>query len=319
MLSTSQGSPRKAEHIQRTAVVGLIINVLLTALKGYAGVVAGSRALVADAVHGLSDLTTDVAVIVGAKYWCKPPDDTHPMGHKGIETVISLFIGLMLLLTGVGIAIDSLNALGSDTTSVRPGLFAIAAAAISLVSKEILFRWTLKKAGETGSGALAANAWHHRSDALSSIPVLIAVSASMLCRSLMFLDSIGGVVVSIFIIKAGWKVLQPVIGEVINSAPPVEVVDKMMNAARGVAGVISIHRFRARMQGGGIYVDLHLQVRGDSTVQQGYIIGKQVEDSVMDCDSSVRDVIARIEPFSPCGDADRCRSLGIQGYLQKRK
>jgi len=116
-------------------------------------------------------------------------------------------------------------------------------------------------------------------------------------------------VVSIFIIKAGWKVLQPVIGEVTNSAPPVEVVSKMKNAARAVTGVISIHRFRARMQGGGIYVDLHLQVHGESSVKEGYFIGKAVEVAIMDCDSSVRDVIARIEPFSPCGDADNCQTL----------
>lgn len=319
MPNTSPEFPQKAEPIQRAAVVGLIVNLLLTALKGYAGILAGSRALVADAVHSLSDLTTDAAIIVGARFWCKPPDETHPMGHKGIETVVSLFIGIMLLLTGFGIAIDSLKALGSDTTSVRPGIFAIVVAAVSLMAKEVLFRWTLKKAGETGSGALAANAWHHRSDGLSSIPVLIAVTAPMISRSFMFLDSIGGAVVSIFIIKAGWKVLQPVIGEVTNSAPPVEVVDKMMNAARCVTGVISIHRFRARMQGGGIYVDLHLQVKSDSSVKQGYIIGRQVEESILNCDSSVRDVIARVEPFSPCGDADSCQNTGRSGYLQKRK
>ena len=309
MPSISREPADKAEHIRRAAVAGLVVNVVLTALKGYAGVVSGSRALVADAVHSLSDLTTDIAIIVGARYWCKPPDDSHPMGHKGIETVVSLFIGLMLLLTGAGIAFDSLKALSGDSISVRPGLFAVLVAAVSLISKEILFRWTLKKARQTGSGALAANAWHHRSDGLSSIPVLIAVSASTLSSSMMFLDSIGGAVVSIFIIKAGWKVLQPVIGEVTNSAPPVEVVDKMKNAARGVAGVISIHGFRARMQGGGIYVDLHLQVDGGSSVKEGYFIGKAVEVEILGCDSSVRDVIARIEPFSPCGDADNCQTL----------
>ncbi|MCD6587426.1 MAG: hypothetical protein J7K88_02650, partial [Candidatus Fermentibacteraceae bacterium] len=139
------------------------------------------------------------------------------------------------------------------------------------------------------------------------IPVLVAVAAPVISSSLGFLDSIGGAVVSIFIVNAGWKVLQPVIGEVTNSAPPVEVVNKMMSAARCVAGVISIHRFRARMQGGGIYVDLHLQVSGDYTVYQGYSIGKEVEETIMRSDSSVRDVIARIEPFSPCGDADKCK------------
>ncbi len=316
MQNISQDSPQRAKEVQRAAVAGLIVNVLLSVLKGYAGVLAGSRALIADAVHSLSDLTTDIAVIVGARFWCRPPDETHPLGHKGIETIVSLFIGLMLLLTGVGIAYDSFNAIGRDNSTFKPGLFALLAAAVSLVAKEILFRWTLKKARETGSGALAANAWHHRSDGFSSIPVLLAVAASMISRSMMFLDSIGGAVVSIFIIKAGWNVLKPVIGEVTNSAPPVEVIEKMMKVAESVNGVINIHRFRARMQGGGIYVDLHIQVKAECSVQQGYIIGRQVEESIVKSDSSIRDVIARIEPFSPCGDVDNCQNPGKVGYLQ---
>ncbi len=310
MPNTLQEYPHNAENIQRAAVAGLIVNVLLTVFKGVAGVHAGSRALVADAVHSLSDLATDVAVIVGARFWCRPPDETHPMGHKGIETVVSLFIGLMLVATGAGIAVDSLKTLSSHSSSVKPDLFAVVVAAVSLISKEMLFRWTLRKAENTGSGALAANAWHHRSDGISSIPVLVAVSAPMISRSMSFLDSVGGAVVSIFIVRAGWKVLQPVIGEVTNSAPPARVVNKMMSAARGVSGVISIHRFRARMQGGGIYVDLHVQVSGDNTVYQGYSIGKEIEKTIMSSDSSVRDVIARIEPFSSCGDADNCEECG---------
>ncbi len=316
MQNISQDFPQVAKEIQRTAVAGLIVNILLAILKGYAGVLAGSRALIADAVHSLSDLTTDIAVIVGARFWCRPPDETHPLGHKGIETVVSLFIGLMLLATGIGIAYDSLNALGSENSTLKPGVFALLVATVSLAAKEILFRWTLKKARDTGSGALAANAWHHRSDGFSSIPVLLAISASMISRSMMFLDSIGGAVVSIFIIKSGWNVLKPVIGEVTNSAPPSEVIEKMVKVAQSVNGVINIHRFRARMQGGGIYVDLHIQVEAEYTVQQGYIIGRQVEDSIMNSDSSIRDVIARIEPYSPCGDVDNCHSPGKHGYLQ---
>ncbi len=313
-----QESQDKSEIIQHTAVVGLWVNIILTVLKGYAGVLSGSRALIADAVHSLSDLTTDIAIIVGARFWCKPPDDTHPLGHKGIETVVSLFIGLMLLLTGVGITIDSLKAIGSDSSSIRPSLFAIIAAVLSLVAKEVLFRWTLLKARETGSGALAANAWHHRSDGFSSIPVLVAVTASFFSSSFMFLDSIGGFIVSIFVIKAGWNVLQPVIGEVTNSAPPSEVVSKMKKAAEKETGVISIHKFRARMQGGGIYVDLHLQVDSDIQVIDGYAIGKSVEVCIMECDSSVRDVIARVEPFSPCGDADNCSRLSKGIYSREK-
>ena len=156
MANTLKQSHLKAKEIQQSALAGLIVNVLLSLLKGYAGIASGSRALLADAVHSLSDLTTDIAVIVGARFWCRPPDKSHPMGHRGIETAVSLFIGLMLLVAGLGIGIDSIKSLGENSTSLKPGILAVIAALISLIAKEFLFRWTMKKARETGSGALAA-------------------------------------------------------------------------------------------------------------------------------------------------------------------
>ncbi len=307
MQDISQNSP-DSKKIQRTALVGLFLNVFLSLLKGYAGFLAGSRALIADAVHSFSDLTTDIAVIVGAKYWTRPPDESHPIGHKGIESAVSFFIGLMLLFAGLAIGFDSVKSLGANSTSVDSGFFAVFAASVSLVSKEVLFRWTMKKAKETGSGALAANAWHHRSDGFSSIPVLLAVIAPLISTKLNFLDSIGGVIVSVFILKTSWDVLRPAFGEVVNAAPPVEIVEKFQDAATNVTGVKSVHRLRARMQGGGIFVDLHLQLDGELSLKEGFLIAKQVEQQITECDSSVRDVIARIEPAVCCGDADNCLS-----------
>lgn len=298
----------EAKKIQRTALVGLFLNIFLSLLKGYAGFLAGSRALIADAVHSFSDLTTDIAVIVGARYWTRPPDETHPIGHKGIESATSFFIGFMLLFAGLAIGFDSIKSLGMTSSSVDSSAFAVIAASLSLVSKEILFRWTMKKAKETESGALAANAWHHRSDGFSSIPVLLAVIAPLFSNKLNFLDGVGGVIVSVFILKTSWGVLRPALGEVVNVAPPREIVEKFHDVASNVTGVQSIHRLRARMQGGGIFVDLHLQLDGEISVKEGYLIAKQVEIQITESDSSVRDVIARIEPVVSCGDADNCLS-----------
>ena len=307
MPGISQNSA-DSKKIQHSALVGLFLNVFLSLLKGYAGFLAGSRALIADAVHSFSDLTTDIAVIVGAKYWTRPPDESHPIGHKGIESATSFFIGLMLFFAGVTIGFDSVKSLGTNSSSMDSSVFAVIAASISLVSKEILFRWTMKKAKETGSGALAANAWHHRSDGLSSIPVLLAVIAPLVSDKLNFLDSVGGVIVSVFILKTSWSVLRPAFGEVVNAAPPPEIVEKFHDIAIKVAGVQSIHQLRARMQGGGIFVDLHLQLNGEISVKEGFLIAKEVELQITGSDTSVRDVIARIEPAVSCGDADNCVS-----------
>lgn len=306
MHNTLQEQPSTADTVRRAGLVCLLVNSVLTILKGYVGLAAGSRALTADAVHSLSDLTTDIAVVVGVKYWSRPPDSTHPLGHSGIETTVALFIGLMLIAAGTGIGYDSVKALGDSASAGTPGFAAVITAAISIAVKETLFRWTLKKSRKTRSAALAANARHNRSDALSSIPVLLAVAASVISPQLVFIDGVAGAVVSVFIIISGWNVLKPCVQQMTNTAPPPELVAKIKETVLEIDGVEGLHNLRARMQAGGIFVDLHLQVEGRIQIENAFLTARKVETAIMALDPSIMDVIARVEPWAPCGDADTC-------------
>ena len=306
MQNISPGQQGNSKTARRTGLVCLSVNCCLTLIKGFAGIASGSRALTADAFHSLSDLTTDIAVVVGARFWSRPPDDTHPLGHSGIETAVAMFIGIMLIAAGAGIGFDSVKALGSVQTVQAPGLPAVAVAALSIAVKEVLYRWTLKKSREIRSAALAANARHNRSDALSSIPVLLAVTASVISPKLAFIDGLAGAVVSVFIVISGLEVLGPCLQQMLNAAPSKELVEKIKETVLGIEGVTGFHDLRARMQTGGVFVDLHLQVEGNIQVEKAFLIARKVEEAIKDLDPSILDVIARVEPWAPCGDADRC-------------
>jgi len=306
MLTISPDQRESVETVRRTGIVCLVVNSILTVLKGVVGISSGSRALTADAFHSLSDLTTDIAVVLGSRFWSRPPDDTHPLGHSGIETAVAMFIGFMLVASGVGIGYDSIRELGAAHSSESPGMPAVVAAAVSIVLKETLYRWTIRKSREARSAALAANARHNRSDAFSSIPVLFAVIASVISPGLAFIDDIAGAVVSVFIVISGFQVLKPCLQQMMNTAPPEELVKKIKATALEVEGVSGLHDLRARMQSGGLFVDLHLQVEGKIQIEKAFFIARRVEEAIKSIDPSILDVIARVEPWAPCGDADRC-------------
>ncbi len=199
-----------------------------------------------------------------------------------------------------------MKALLSTRVHTVPGTAAAVAAAVSIVVKETLYRWTLKKSRITGSMALAANASHNRSDALSSIPVLVAVLAARISPGLAFLDAAAGVVVSIFVVFSAWKVLWPGLLQMTNKAAPPEFIHRIRATVLETGGVMGVHDLRARLQAGGIFVDLHLQVEGQIQVEQAFLTAREVEKAILALDPSIKDVIARIEPWAPCGDADRC-------------
>ncbi len=180
-------------------LIGLVINVALSALKFAAGIAGNSQAVVADAVHSLSDTITDIAVLVGVKFWSKPPDECHPYGHRRIEFLVTIFIGLLLASVALGLSYNALATLHEVQTR-PPGAIAFLAAVLSIFTKELLYRWTIIKGMEIKSTALIANAWHHRSDGLSSIPAAVAVAGAALVPRLSFLDHLGAIVVSMFIL-----------------------------------------------------------------------------------------------------------------------
>ena len=292
---------RKNQQFSREAIlrrvtwIGLLINVSLASVKFAAGYFGHSQALIADAIHSLTDTTTDVAVIAGSHFWSRPPDESHPYGHRRLETLVTVFIGLMLAAAGIGIGWDAVSAL-HEKSATPPGWIALVAAVASILTKEILYRWTAATGKKIKSPALAANAWHHRTDAISSIPVLIAVGGALIFPSWSFLDLVGAVIVSIFVMHAAMKIIWPGVSELIDAGAPRDIQKQIMAIACNHQGVIDTHKVRTRYISTGILVDMHIVVDGSISVRKGHAIADAVENKLIDRVDNVLGVIIHVDP-----------------------
>lgn len=283
--------------VQFVTVVGMILNIVLAIAKAAGGLLFYSQALLADAVHSLSDLVTDLAVIFGVKYWSAPPDRQHPYGHGRIETLISAFIGIALAAVAVGLAWDAVGTLRKGAEH-GPAGFAFAIAFFSVISKEVLFRWTRAKARAVHSTAMEANAWHHRSDAISSIPAALAIALAYFFPKLRFVDPVGAILVSFFVLHAAWKIIQPTLQELSEAGVSREDQAKIYRMATSLPGVIGAHALRTRNAGGAIWADIHITVDPDMTVREGHDLSHQVRDLLVDSDLNIVDVVVHLEPPS---------------------
>ncbi len=293
-------------EIRRITWVGLCANVCLSAAKFAGGILGGSQAVVADAVHSLSDTTSDVAILVGVRYWSAPPDKSHPHGHRRIETAISLFIGALLVSVAVGIAGHALKGL-QEGGGEAPGWIAFIVALVSIVSKEILYHWTVDVGKRTKSSALIANAWHHRSDAVSSIPAALAVLGTRLNASWFFLDTVGAVVVSLFIFHAAFRIAWPALTQLTDAGAPENDRKVITQLALDNQGVRKVHAVRTRYIGSGLQVDLHVLIDGDLTVREGHTISGTVEKRLLEDGPDVVDAIVHIEPDDDTPDDSQLR------------
>ena len=283
-------------RVRYVTLVGMFLNIFLVFAKGGVGLFAGSQALVADAVHSLSDLVTDFAVLFGVKYWSAPPDASHPYGHGKIETIVSAFIGVALAAVAFGLAWDAIGTLAHGSTK-HPGLFAFGMALVSIVSKEILFRWTRTEARRLKSPAMEANAWHHRSDAISSIPVAIAIAVSYFFPQYGFIDPVGAILVSCFILYAAWEIIRPTLFE-LTEAGSQEEENRIRDVAMSVKGIRSVHAVRARGNGAaGFLADLHVMVDPDLTVREGHALAHEAKRRILAGGSGVTDVVIHVEPY----------------------
>jgi len=283
-------------YVRKVTWVGLLINIALACIKFAAGYIGRSQALTADAIHSLTDTTTDFAVIAGSHFWSRPPDESHPYGHRRLETLVTVFIGLMLAAAGIGIGWDAVSAL-RDKHATPPGWIALLAAMVSIVTKEVLYRWTARAGKRIKSPALAANAWHHRTDAISSIPVLIAVGGALIFPSWSFLDLVGAVVVSIFILHAAMKIIWPGISELIDAGAPSEIQKKITDIADQHPGVLEVHKVRTRYISTSLLVDMHIVVDGSISVREGHTIADEVELNIIDDIPKILGVVIHVDPY----------------------
>ena len=285
----------KEKIVRRVTWVGLFVNLVLAAIKFAAGIFGRSQALVADAIHSLTDLTTDIAVLAGSHYWSRPPDENHPYGHRRLETLVTVFIGVVLIAAGIGIGWKAISTLHQKHTA-PPGWIAVVAAFASIVCKESLYRWTATTGRRIRSPALAANAWHHRTDAFSSLPVLIAVAGARAFPAWSFLDHVGAAVVSIFILHASIKIIWPSLGELIDAGAPMETQKRIREIALRNKDVLQVHDIRTRFISTSVLVDLHIVVEGSISVREGHHIADDVRDRITGEIPEVLDVIVHVDP-----------------------
>jgi cation diffusion facilitator family transporter len=290
-----RGENNARKNIEKITWIGLIANVALAVIKLIIGVAGSSQAVVADALHSFSDTASDLVILFGVRYWTAPPDDCHPFGHQKIESFVTIVISLILLGVAAGIGY---NAIVSLMHPIIPRLSPIVLAAplLSLVVKEILYRITFTAGVTNQSSSLKANAWHHRTDALSSIPVLVAVTAGLISPKLAFLDPVAAILVSVFIIKVGIDILGDSLAELTDKGMSPKDRTEIQILIQSIAHVQGTHRIRSRKIGGSFFLDLHLEVDGQMSVRQGHEISETVRQTLMARYPKVIDVMVHLEP-----------------------
>ena len=276
-------TPREKE-ITRVTWIGSIVNFVLVVLKFVAGIVGHSAAMVADAVHSLSDFVTDIIVIVFVRISGKPEDESHDYGHGKYETLATAIIGLILLFVGVGILYNGaksvMEALGGKALGV-PGIWALVVAGASILLKELLYRYTIYKNRRLESQALVANAWHHRSDALSSIGTFIGIGGAIILGDRWrILDPIAAIVVSIFIMKVAIELLKPCVDELLERSLPADTEEDIMNVILSFDEVSAPHHLRTRRIGNHIAIEVHIRMRGDMTLHDAHLVTQNIESAL---------------------------------------
>ncbi len=283
-------------QIRKVTWVGMLVNVTLAGIKFLVGVLGASQAVIADAVHSLSDMTTDVAVILGVQFWSAPPDEGHPYGHRRIEALVTMVIGLTLVSVAIGLGYNSLSTI-HDNHIQHIGWIALVGPFLSILFKEVLYQWTVRVGTRVKSTAVIANAWHHRSDALSSIPALLAVVTSAMYPDWAFVDHIGAVIIAVFILKVSWDVIYPSLQELSDRGASHNERIQIENLAMNVKGVKSVHAIRTRKFGSSLHVDLHILVAPELSVRVGHTISEDVKQELLHNGPDVLDVVVHLEPY----------------------
>ena len=279
----------------KVTLVGVLVNTLLILLKFAAGIFGSSQALIADAVHSISDLFTDTVVLIGIRISQKPPDKTHHFGHARIETLASLIVGMALIGTALYLGIDASLTIHSHTEYHPTGL-ALFGAGVSIVLKEVLYHYTIRTGRRIKSQLIVANAWHHRSDALSSVAVFIGVAGTQINPSWHILDAFAALLVSFFIVKVGLEILRDALREFTDTAPRPEVIGKIKQCALSVKGVVDTHDLRVRTSGGQYQMEIHIVVDGQLTVLEGHKIAKAVEGCLVEDVGNFDSITIHVDP-----------------------
>lgn len=281
----------------RVSAVSIICNVVLTIFKLLAGFIAHSGAMISDAVHSASDVFSTFVVIIGIKLSSKESDKEHPYGHERMECVAAIFLSTILCITGLGIGGTALKNIASRNYSnlAIPGMLALVAAIVSIIAKEVMYWYTRINAKKIDSSALLADAWHHRSDALSSVGALVGIAGARM--GFLILDSISSLVICFFIEKAAFDIFKDAIDKMVDKACDDEVEHALKECALQQVGVLGVDLLKTRTFGSKIYVDIEICADGSRTLSEAHSIAENVHDAIEQQFPKVKHIMVHVNPM----------------------
>jgi len=293
-MDRKQAAQVRDKVMRTTSMVGAIVNLGLTIIKVVFGIIGQSHALIADGVHSLADLITDLMVWFAAKYSNRPADKEHPYGHARIETAFTVGLGVVLIATAVGIVLDSAQRLLNPETLMHPTPIVLLIAALSILANEGLFHYTIRAARKFNSSLLTANAWHHRSDAISSIVVLVGVTGSLM--GFPYLDAFAALGVAILIAKIGWEQAWSSIQELVDTGMEPKAAAALERIIKTIDCVRGVHMLRSRRMGGAYLIDVHIVVNDRLSVSEGHKIAEYVRLKLIDSHENITNALVHIDP-----------------------
>lgn len=280
----------------RVAVVTIIGNLVLSLIKLLAGIFAHSSAMISDAVHSASDVFSTFVVIIGIKLAAKEPDKEHPYGHERMECVAAIILSVVLFITGLGIGVDAVkNIISSDYSRIKiPGIAALITAVVSILCKEAMYWYTRFYAKKIDSSALMADAWHHRSDAFSSVGALIGIIFARIGYPIM--DSVASLVIFVFIIKAAIDIFKEAMDKMVDHSCDEDTEKQIYDCVMKNDDVLGIDLLQTRIFGNKIYVDVEIQADGSYTLLQAHEIAENVHDEIENAFPKVKHIMVHVNP-----------------------
>ena len=278
---------------EKTAWFGILSNMLLFAVKLFAGVFGRSQAMIADAFHTASDALTSVGVFIGFRIASKPADKHHPFGHGRAESIMAKMVSLVLISVGLKVALDSSRMLVSGSMTA-PGNIALIVATASIIIKEVSYRYVILQSKRINSTSLKADAYHHRSDALSSIAALIGIAGAKMGKT--FMDPLAGIIVAGFIVKTGVEAFHAAYDELMDAAPPPEFSQKIREDVEAVEGVKEVRKVMVRKTGIEFFLEVTIGVDGGKTVEEGHFITVRVKRDLFKVMPNIKDIVVHVEP-----------------------
>ena len=280
----------------RVSVITIIINLVLSLIKFAVGFFANSQALISDAVHSASDVVSTIAVIFGVNMSSKKADSSHPYGHERIECIFSIILAVILLVTGMSLGVSAIKTITNGSEIVIPGKLALIAAIISIAVKEWMYHYTKRAAKKINSSSMMADAWHHRSDAFSSIGSLIGVGGAII--GFPVCEPIASIVICLFIAKAAYDIFVDAVDRLIDSSCSEEEIEKIKKIIFEVEGVERIDKLMTRRFGSKIYVDLEIAQKGSHTLYESHEIAEKVHDSLEEKMKEIKHCMIHVNPIN---------------------